>query len=235
MALNKVTQAAILVGGKGTRLAGISGGVPKPFISINGRPFIDRVLHRLSSYGITRVLMLASYNSAWITANYSSPSVDIEVVVVHEPAPSGTGGALFYAQEYFDDHFFLLNGDTFFDVNLNEMMSALAPDTAAVMALKHSNECFRYGAVKLEDGVIKKFAEKSATQEGLVNGGVYLLDRKQVMPWVSKECSLEIDVFPLLVDKALLGGCVSNGFFIDIGIPETLTLAGEILDTKIQS
>ncbi len=79
----------------------------------------------------------------------------------------------------------------------------------------------RYGAVRVDaQGWVQAFAEKSAGEPGLINGGVYVFNSSLLAQFGLEETSLEREVFPRLAGRGLLGMCM-EGFFADIGTPET--------------
>jgi len=69
--------------------------------------------------------------------------------VVVEPQPLGTGGALLAARELLAPRFLLLNGDSFFDINLRGLAADAAPYEAA-MALRRIDDPSRYGVAELD-------------------------------------------------------------------------------------
>src|SRR5579863_3809519 len=115
-------QCAIFVGGLGTRLGLLTAETPKPLLDCGGRPFLAWILRELSRYGIDDVILLAGYKVDAVTtfADRVQPHLpkSMRVTLSAEPFPAGTGGALWHARDRLDDHFLLLNGDSWFDTNL---------------------------------------------------------------------------------------------------------------------
>jgi D-glycero-D-manno-heptose 1,7-bisphosphate phosphatase len=75
-----------------------------------------------------------------------------------------------------------------------------------------------------EQGKIVAFLEKDAKSPGpgIINGGIYVL-RREVLDLIhALPCSLEKDVFPVLVERREIRGLKFDGYFLDIGLPETL-------------
>jgi D,D-heptose 1,7-bisphosphate phosphatase len=226
-----ITQAVVLCGGLGTRLGAIAAGTPKPLLPVAGVPFLDRLLFEIGRHGIRRVVLLAGFGAAKVSefaaASESRARFGLEIEVAVEPAPSGTGGALHQARALLDPAFFMLNGDSWFDLNLLDLARRLerAPEALGVLALRMLPEASRYGTVELDGGRIGAFAERPALPgPGLVSGGVYAL-RREVVDRLSPQCSLERDVFPGLARERRLYGHAYPGYFIDIGIPEDLARA----------
>lgn len=236
----RVRQAVILVGGKGTRLGDLTRATPKPMMQITrDRCFLDYIIENLARQGFDRITLLAGYLGGQVVTEYHGQvrrGARIEVAV--EAQPMGTGGALREAAPLLEERFLLLNGDTFFDIAYRSLEAVAIRQTGvmAVMALRRVPDCTRYGSVLLSQGRISAFVEKNTSEvgEGLINAGIYLLDRNivnHIPPGVS---SLETDVFPALVKANALAGCELDSYFIDIGLPDTLAEAREELPRRYQ-
>ena len=151
------------------------------------------------------------------------------VSVAIEPSPAGTAGALRYAHDRLQDEFILLNGDSWFDVNLRAL-AALAPhrpDAAMILALREMPDISRYGSVTLAQGRVTGFFEKAQkVGGGLVNGGVYVCRKAPLFDALAafdgRSVSLETEIMPTLARDGQLFGEIFEGHFIDIGIPELL-------------
>jgi D,D-heptose 1,7-bisphosphate phosphatase len=210
-------QACILVGGRGTRLGSLTDSTPKPLLEIGGRPFLDYLIENISRHGIDDIVLLSGFQSEKIAARYDGRATGMSHVrCVAESEPRGTFGALRAAKDVLADDFLVLNGDTFFDINLLDI--ALAPDEAlANLALRQVPQVERHGRVVLAGGRIVEFAEKSGTGPGIINGGIYWMRRKLVEEHDGR--SLEEDVFLRLAKAGGLFGRVYDRPFIDIGIP----------------
>lgn len=223
-------QAVILAGGLGTRLGELTRKIPKPLLSVGGRPFLEYVVWNLRRYGITKLVFCVGYLADDIVSHFGDGSrfgVSIDYIVEQEPA--GTGGALLLAKHRLDEMFLVLNGDTIFDINYFDLGLLMKNSkAAAVMALRSLQDTGRYGNVCLKRHLIKGFLEKASNGPGVVNGGVYVLRREVLESLPGAPCSLEKDLFPSLAQTECLAGRVYNGFFIDIGVPESLR-EGEIL------
>mgnify|MGYP000069792066 CR=1 FL=1 len=222
-------QCAILCGGLGTRLGQLTAETPKPLLAVDGTPFLETLLFELGRQGIRRVLLLAAFRSDKITAFVQTSAAvqrfSLDVSIAVEPDRAGTGGALWHAREQLDDWFYLINGDTWFDIPLLSLHGKAREDRPCegVIALRQVDDGSRYGAVDFDaQGQVTAFAEKSS-QQGVshINGGIYLLSRT-VLRFTAPQCSIEHDVLPALVaEGSLLSVPFDQNYFIDIGIPET--------------
>jgi D-glycero-D-manno-heptose 1,7-bisphosphate phosphatase len=234
-------QAAILAGGLATRLGGLAADTPKPLLQCGDRPFLAWLLRELSRYGVEEVLLLTGHLSARVAdavaALAASVPHPLRIVLNTEPAPAGTGGALWHARGLLDDRFLLLNGDSLLDGNLAGLLAAAANDPAEVLArlaLHDLAEAGRSGVVERDGDRVTAFrARPPAGGPGTINAGVYVLDRR-ILDRLRPVCSLERDVVPGLATAGKVRGTQVPGWFIDIGIPSDLARARSDLAGRLR-
>jgi len=237
--MKTVKQAAILIGGEGTRLGAAVSDTPKPLLEVCGRPFVEHVMLNLRRFGFNEFILLAGYRGDAVRVRYREHSafareLDAVLHVVVEPKPLGTAGALRHAAPLLQPKFLLLNGDTFFDINYLDLCMCDAgdepPDWLARIALRAAAATAGYDGVELCGGSISTIREQpGAICSGMVNGGVYWLDRR-LLDWIpAAPASLEVDVLPQLAAAGRLAGRGYPGFFIDIGTPADLARARQVL------
>ncbi len=219
-----IKQAIILVGGKGTRLGDLTKATPKPLLEVEkGVKFLDVVIENFARFGFKDIILLAGFCGEQIEETYKDKNIHgAQIRVIIEPEPQGTGGALLYAREYLDDWFVVANGDSIFDFNLRDFAKDPSDDFTARLALRQVPDPARYGAVKLENNKITAFLEKNPSLQGpaLINGGVYLLSRN-VLKLIDGPCSIEANIFPKLVEMGEIEGQEFNGYFLDMGLPDS--------------
>jgi D,D-heptose 1,7-bisphosphate phosphatase len=227
-----IRQAAILCGGRGTRLGAITADTPKPLVPIGDSPFLDVLVFELARHGIRKILLLAGFHAPKIIDYAASTALrarfGLEIVVSVEPEPAGTGGALWHARDQLEDRFFLLNGDSWFDINLLALAGQVPENApaAGVIALRRVGDTARFGVVELADNRIIGFAERPRQPgSGLISGGVYVMRRSALLESLEPDCSLERDVFPRLAQAGWLLGVAYDGYFIDIGVHDDLARA----------
>lgn len=222
-----VRQAVILAGGLGTRLGERSRGLPKPMQPVGGRPLLEYLLWNLKRQGVTDIVLSVGHLCDVIIDHFGDGSrFGVSIQFVREDSPAGTGGALSLCAPVLQERFLFLNGDTIFDFNILDLaLTTQRSGALACLALREVDDVSRYGEVVLDGQVVTSFAEKQASRPGLISGGVALLHRDILRHIPPAPCSLEKDVFTPLAQAGLLAAKAYSGFFIDIGLPETLYYA----------
>lgn len=221
-----IKEAIILAGGFGTRLKEVIGDeIPKPMAPVNGKPFLEYLLQYLDKWGVSRVIMATGYKHEVIEAHFGNRFKDIDIVYSVEEEPLGTGGAVKQAMGFANGYsVYVVNGDTYFDVNLWKLANYhQMKDADACMTLRKMGDVSRYGSVKIAvDNRIESFKEKgSETGMGFINGGTYIFKRTTLFEAdLPDKFSLETEYFEKYYTKQDLYGVRCFSYFLDIGIPE---------------
>jgi len=214
-------QAAVLVGGLGTRLGSVTQATPKPMVTVGDRPFLAWLLRELCRWGVEEVVLLAGHLGDVLRERMAEVERtlprELRLVYAQEPVRAGTGGALHHAAGLLDERFLMCNGDSWFDANLAELMRG--PAGPCRILVREVADASRYGTVALEGGKVRDFAERGTAAPAMINAGIYVLTRA-VAQGVPPVCSLEREVLPALAAEGRLAATVGQGHFIDIGIPE---------------
>lgn len=226
-------EAIVLAGGFGTRLVHVVPDVCKPMAPVAGRPFLRFIMDQLAAAGFDRAVVADGYRREQIEGFFGSAYRGMAVEYSPEDTPLLTGGAVKRALgRCRSDWVFVLNGDTWLDVDFAAMEAAAAdaPEgTSAVIAVKRMCDFERYGTVDVEaGGALAAFHEKRPCEEGLINAGVYLL-RGDALDGMPEKFSLESDYFERVVGDGALRAAECAGGFIDIGVPGDYELAQTML------
>jgi D-glycero-alpha-D-manno-heptose 1-phosphate guanylyltransferase len=234
-----IDQAVILAGGLGTRLRSVVSDVPKPMAPVAGRPFLEHQMDFWADQGIRRFVLSVAYLGETIVAHFGNRYRGCDIEYAVEETPLGTGGGVLLSAQRVvgEGPFLLLNGDTFFQVELSRL--AAYHERAGsdwTVALFRPDEAGRYGGVELApDGRILSFLDKSAAAGKLANGGVYLVNPRVLAGMASRpprKCSLETDLMPELLAGARVHGLECPGRFLDIGVPEDYARAAEFVSAR---
>ena len=231
------TQAIILAGGKGTRLQSIVNDLPKPMAAVNGIPFLSYVMDNLIEQGIKHIILSVGYKHEKITNYYSNSYKDTKISYAIEHEALGTGGAIKLASENINDNlFWVINGDTYVDIDLQNFYNINKNNNISIGLVKMQN-FERYGRVFTDFSRITGFKEKEYCESGLINSGVYLINKKYLKRSFpeSQVFSFEKDVLELVYNNIDIGFFESNGLFIDIGVPEDYFRAQKIFTNSINA
>lgn len=217
--MDTTKEAIILCGGLGTRLRSVISDVPKPMAPINNKPFLAFVLEYLKKQNISRVVLAVSYKYEIIQEYFGNSYIGMQILYSIEKEPLGTGGAILEALNLINsDSCYVLNGDTFFDVNLDRLK---LDNSDICVALKPMKNFDRYGSVDIDNNsYISAFNEKKFTSNGLINGGVYVI-KKNIFNSFNLPNKFSFEEFfqeNFLIFNAK--ATVFDDYFIDIGIPQ---------------
>ena len=215
-------EAIVLAGGFGTRLRHVVPNVPKPMAPVCGKPFLEYILNYLNNSGITRVIMATGYKHEVIEQYFHRQYKNIELCYSVEDTPLFTGGAIKKALQDCDEPYvYVINGDTFFDVNLDAMYQFhVQQNSDLTIAIKYLKQFERYGTLALDDSRITGFREKQKTEAGYINGGIYLMRKNLLEQMMEEKFSFESDFMEKQVNELFFTAFESKGYFIDIGVPE---------------
>lgn len=229
-----MTTAIILAGGLGTRLRSVLPDLPKPMAPINERPFLEHQLDYWIKQGINHFVLSVGYLHEVIIDHFGSSYNGVKIDYVVEQTPLGTGGGLLLAAKTIGENepFLVLNGDTYFAVDLKVLIKFSSANKADwCFSLFRTSEEGRYMGMDVSPSG-KIISLKSGTGQ-LANGGVYWVSSNSVLPEISsqgKKLSLEDDIFSdALVSGQRLFGVEFEGTFIDIGVPEDYHRASTVL------
>ena len=232
-----VISAVILAGGLGTRLRSAVPGLPKPMAPISGRPFLAYLLDYWVKQGVSHFVLSVGYRHEVIVNHFGNRYKGAELDYVIEKTPLGTGGGLLLAAAKVgkEKPFLLLNGDTYFAVDLKTLVKfSMTSDADWCFSLFRTNEEGRYMGMNISpQGQIVSLKSGTGQPGRLANGGVYWVNPRALpsetfLP--GGPLSLEDDIFPLAMAAGRrLFGIEFSGAFIDIGVPEDYNRASALL------
>jgi len=196
-------KVVILAGGYGTRISEESHLMPKPMIEIGGKPVLWHIMNIYAAQGMNEFIIAAGYKADYIK-NYflnfyainNDISIDLtngktkihdgkqpnwKIHIVDTGLDTQTGGRIKRVQKWLgdDETFMLTYGDGVADLNLQDLLKfhsshgKLATVTTVLPPA-------RFGRLSLEDSKVSKFNEKPQTDQGWINGGFFVLNRKVI-------------------------------------------------------
>ena len=238
-------EAILLCGGLGTRLRSVVSDRPKPMADIAGKPFLHYLVRMLSEKGVERFIFALGYMGEQIEAYFrDGREYGISIAYSYEESPLGTGGAIRNAlPKMREEDVLVLNADTYFDTDYRSLFQEQRVKRADMtIASREIEDISRYGAiVKDTDGRILRWNEKqsgsgetmpdsaetlarsgeTAPRRGEINGGIYVMKRSLIEKIPAGKQSLENDCIPVWLSRSVsIHALPSDGYFMDIGVPE---------------
>ncbi len=225
-------EAVLLVGGQGTRLRPLTLTTPKPMLPVANHPCTAHQIAKLSSVGVTRVILSTSYKAEVFKEYFGhGEKLGLEIEYVTEETPLGTGGAIRNVSSALksDGHepIIILNGDILTGHDVRAQMEFHKQNNADVtLHLRTVEDPRAYGLVVTDNQHrVSAFIEKPTSDEEIVtnqiNAGCYIFTRSVIDEIPSdRVVSVERETFPgLLRDKRNVYGYVENNYWLDLGTP----------------
>jgi D-glycero-alpha-D-manno-heptose 1-phosphate guanylyltransferase len=218
------SEAIILAGGSGSRLKEMIADIPKSMAPINGRPFLEYQLDLLDRWGIRRVILSVGYMKEAIEQHFGQQYREIEIVYAEEEEPLGTGGAILNSLQYVKGYsVFILNGDTYFDVNMQRLDDfRRIKECDLCLAMRFEIDPSRFGLLEFDNNNrITHFYEKAeGPEEGYINGGLYVVRKEYLLRFgLPEKFSFEKDFLQKYYPTEEFYGMRCFSYFRDIGIP----------------
>ena len=224
-------EAILLCGGLGTRLSSVVSDRPKPMADIAGKPFLHYLVKMLSKSGVKHLIFALGYMGEQIEAYFQSgEEYGLSISYSYEDSPLGTGGAIRNAlSKVSGENVLVLNADTYFHTDYESLLREQLKNKAAMtIASRKIEDISRYGAIlKDESGRILRWNEKMSPDQaeascpGEINGGIYVMQKSLIEKIPEGKQSLENDCIPAWLEDGLyLQAIPSDGYFMDIGVPE---------------
>ena len=216
-------EAIVLAGGFGSRLSSVLPGIPKGMAPVGNRPFLAILLAVLQKRGIDRIVFSVGYKAELIQSHFGYSFQGLELIYAVEESPLGTGGATRAALRMASSNpVFVVNGDTFVELNYEAMYKAHCSAGAKVsIAVARVENTARYGRVAIVAGRVVGFDEKKRVGPGVINTGVYLLEKGIFDAYnLADTFSIESGFFTPHLRTLSPLAYETNGYFLDIGVPE---------------
>ncbi|MFH8574114.1 sugar phosphate nucleotidyltransferase [Streptomyces sp. NPDC017993] len=228
-----MTEAILLVGGKGTRLRPLTVHTPKPMVPAAGVPFLTHQLARARAAGVEHIVLATSYLAEVFEPYFGDgSSLGLHLEYVTEEEPLGTGGAIRNVASRLrsapGDPVLIFNGDILTGLDIEALVDTHRTTGADVsLHLTRVEDPRAFGLVPTDDtGRVTAFLEKPQTPEEIVtdqiNAGAYVFNRSVIdsIP-ADRPVSVERETFPgLLADGAHLQGMVDSTYWLDLGTPQ---------------
>ena len=237
--LHKISQAVILCGGYGSRLGNLTKKIPKPLLPVNQKSFLTYLIEYLDRYKFKKIFLLCHYKKKLF--NKFKNELDkkikkhIKIEIIYEKQKLDTGGAIKNIYKKLDKNFLSINGDTYFNINLNNFFikNKSKKFTNIIVSSNTSNKSSTSVIYDNKSKIVKSLKEKINSKINTKHSGFTLINRDHLKLVKKKVFNLEEDLFENLIKKKKLVCTNSKQKFYDIGSPKTFKNANNfILNTK---
>jgi mannose-1-phosphate guanylyltransferase len=191
------------------------------------RPLLAFTLEHLRRHGVRRGIVSCGYLPTQIEEHFGPKYGDLDLEYCIEEQPLGTAGGIAFAARDLGSTFFALNGDSLREADLAKLVDFhRATGARATILLTPVADPTRYGLVRVAgDGRVSTFLEKPRPEEidtDLINAGLYVLEPDVLEHVPSRRAvSIERDVFPRLAEEGSVFGLALDGYWLDVGTPES--------------
>lgn len=223
-------DALILAGGKGTRLRAVNKNLPKPLTVLNNKTILEHQLELLKESGFKNVAILAGYEANKIINFIDNFQISLNIEVIVETHPLGTGGALNSVINSIDSKCLVMYGDTYLTVNLSKFFHSLG-NNDGLLFTHPNNHPHDSDLIEVnEEGLVQKILAyphpKNLIASNNTNAALYVFNREPLKKTLSS-MSGAFDIAKNLLPKMLKENCSiktynSSEYIHDMGTPERL-------------
>ena len=169
-------KVVILAGGLGSRISEYTKTIPKPMITINGKPLIYYIMKHYAKYGFKEFYIALGYKGEIIKKYFKKNSFGWKVNLVNTGLKTMTGGRLKRLKKFLNDETFMLTyGDGLSNVDLKKLIT-FHKNNKKLATMTAVRPPARFGAIKFKGNKVSYFKEKSKLNEGWINGGFFVIE-----------------------------------------------------------
>lgn len=207
-------EAIILAGGKGTRVKKYTKKIPKCLININGKPFLYYQLRYLKENNIKNIIISTCYMSNKIQTYVKKNINFINVRIIDDGKPLGTGGAVLKSLKYLKNNFFIIYGDSYLNFKIKKIIKN---NNLARMAIFKNNNNFDKSNIELKELDKIRYYKKQQTKKlKYIDYGVSYVNKKIFKVTKKKKFDLS-DLYDEISKKNQLNSYIVKKRFYEIG------------------
>lgn len=226
--------AVIQAGGMGTRMRKLTKDkIPKPMLSLNGKPMLEWQIQNIAKYGIREFVIIIGHLGEKIKEYFDEGSkLGIHIRYIEEKEPLGSAGALAHLQPMYNlgaTDFLMVFGDVMFDLDIHrlccfhEKHGGLATLLAHPNAHPYDSDLLITGKADQVISIISKHERRNEWYENLVNAGIYVLSGELITDLSKKgieKLDMEQDVLKPLMGQGKVYAYRTPEYIKDAGTPE---------------
>lgn len=229
-------KAVILAGGLGTRLRPLTNDTPKPMLPIAEKPILEHLINWTKKSGVKSIVLCVSYLRESIEAYFEDGEkfgVKIEYAVSNKPL--ATAGQLKTAEQFIENDFVCMYGDSIFNFSLRNMIKQhLVKKSFITMSLNEYKTNLPYGVIETsKNGRVKNWNEKPEIKAN-VNMGCYIMNSRifKLIP-KNKPYGMDDVIKKAMKQKEIVNSFITKKGFTDIGNKESYKKACDEYEKKL--
>ena len=169
-------KVVILAGGFGTRLSEYTKVLPKPMVTINGKPILLHIMKQYAKYGYKDFYVATGYKKEIINKYFKKKFFDWNIKLIDTGKNTMTGGRLKRLKEHLGkETFFMTYGDGVSNINIKNLLKFHRKNKKFV-TLTAVRPPARFGVLKIKGKMVNYFREKSKLDENWINGGFFVME-----------------------------------------------------------
>lgn len=207
-------KVVILAGGFGTRLAELTHSIPKPMVPIGDKPMLLHIINYYQSFGFNDFIVAGGYKIEIIENYFNNLKKNFQIEIINTGEKTMTGGRLKKLKKYLDNNdFFFTYGDGLCDVNINELYK-FHKSKQKLVTVTAVRPPARFGSLQINnENIVERFREKSQIDEGWINGGYFVMNKKFIDIIDNDNTILEREPLEILAKKKQLVAFKHFGFW----------------------
>jgi len=207
-------KVVILAGGLGTRISEYSKFIPKPMISVVGKPIIHRIIDHYYMYGHKEFYIALGYKGEKIIKYFKQKKIDkkIKINFIKTGLKTMTGGRLKRLKFFLDDTFLMTYGDGLSNVDISKLIRFHKKNKKQI-TITAVRPPARFGAIKIKKNIVKYFREKNNVDEGWINGGFFVIEPGFIQSIKNDDTYLEREPFLKATKRKQMVAYQHRGFW----------------------
>ena len=171
-------KVVILAGGFGTRLSEYTDSIPKPMVTIGGKPIIEHIINIYQKYGHNDFFVATGYKSQIIENYFKNYPSKSKIHLINTGSETLTGGRIKRLEKFLkNEPFFLTYGDGLSDINLDNLLK-FHKNNKKIITVTAVRPPARFGALTIQNNVVTEFNEKVNKGDNWINGGFFVVEPK---------------------------------------------------------
>ena len=205
-------KVVILAGGYGTRLSEYTKDIPKPMIKINKKPIISHIIDHYSKFGLKEFYIATGYKGKIIKDYFKGKFKNKKINIIDTGQQTMTGGRLKRLKPFLNETFLMTYGDGVSNINIRSLINyhKKKKKLATITAVRPPA---RFGALKIKNGKVIYFKEKSKLDESWINGGFFVLEPEFLNYIKGDQTFLEREPLEKACQKKQLNAFIHKGFW----------------------